>query len=425
MWDLMLTGFYTPPEILETVNGEWAFRTRSSRKRGRKPLARSSIYRIFTRPFYYGQFEFPAGSGRWYRGIHEPMITEDEYDRVQMILGRKGNPRPRAHSVFPFTGIIRCGECGAMVTAEEKHQLICGTCRFKFAYRRRANCPHCNTQIAKMTKPVFLRYTYYHCTKSKNPSCSQGAISGAELEGQIGEYLSRIQISERFRTWAITYLGELDEQESASRDAVIQSQRKAHEDGLRRLDNLVRLQTAPENVDRSLLSDEEYSRQRMALLKERRQLEESLQNAGSRVEHWLDLSTATFDFACTARERFARGDPKTKKEILLALGSNLTLKGKNLNIVAKTPFLILAESLTPAEHQKAPIEPENTPTIQGPKGETGITRPLQRGLRDDVRTYGAKAERMVALIYAHFQKEFDLSAKLNIISKKAPVSQRP
>ena len=90
-------------------------------------------------PFYYGWFEFPKGSGQLYRGKHQPMITEAEYDRVQMLLGRKGNPRPRTHGIFPFTGLIRCGECNGMVTAEEKHQLICGNCHFKFAYRRK-NC---------------------------------------------------------------------------------------------------------------------------------------------------------------------------------------------------------------------------------------------------------------------------------------------
>src|SRR6266567_4330417 len=66
MWDLMLSGVHTPPSILEIANHEWGFRTRQSRKKGGKPLARSSIYRIFTRPFYYGSFEFPAGSDRWF-----------------------------------------------------------------------------------------------------------------------------------------------------------------------------------------------------------------------------------------------------------------------------------------------------------------------------------------------------------------------
>jgi hypothetical protein len=65
------------------------------------------------------------------------MITEAEYDKVQTLLGRDGNPRPQSQLEFAFTGLIRCGECDRMVTAEEKHQMMCGHCKFKFAYRRR------------------------------------------------------------------------------------------------------------------------------------------------------------------------------------------------------------------------------------------------------------------------------------------------
>ena len=145
MWDLMLTGLYTPPRILDIANKDWSFRTRLTKKLGGKPLCRSAIYQMFTKPFYYGWFEYPKGSGLQYRGKHEPMITEAEYDRVQVLLGRKGNPRPQIHKQFSFTGIIRCGECARMVTAEEKHQMMCGTCRFKFAYRGREACPRCHT----------------------------------------------------------------------------------------------------------------------------------------------------------------------------------------------------------------------------------------------------------------------------------------
>ena len=90
------------------------------------------------------------------------MVTEAEYDRVQWLLGRNGNPRPRKQGIFPFTGIIRCRDCDSMVTAEEKHQVICASCRFKFAYRHRPACPRCGTKVLEMQSPLFLHYQYYH-----------------------------------------------------------------------------------------------------------------------------------------------------------------------------------------------------------------------------------------------------------------------
>src|SRR5579859_1035903 len=80
MWDLMLTGLYSPPQIVKLANQEWGFRTRATRKMAGSPLPRASIYRIFKAPFYCGWFEYPRGSGRIYRGQHESMVTEAEYD---------------------------------------------------------------------------------------------------------------------------------------------------------------------------------------------------------------------------------------------------------------------------------------------------------------------------------------------------------
>jgi len=72
MWQLMLTGAYTPPQILKIANEEWGYRTRKSKKLGGKPLSRSGIYRIFTNIFYAGVIEH---KGVQFQGKHEPMIT--------------------------------------------------------------------------------------------------------------------------------------------------------------------------------------------------------------------------------------------------------------------------------------------------------------------------------------------------------------
>jgi site-specific DNA recombinase len=411
MWDLMLTGLYTPPKILEIASNEWGLKTRTTRKKGGTVLCRSAIYKIFTKPFYYGWFEYPKRSGQWYQGKHEPIITEAEYDRVQMLLGRHGNPRAQAHPEFAFTGIIRCGDCGRAVTAEEKHQVICGNCKFKFAYRRHKDCPQCKTPIEKMVNPKFLHYTYYHCSKSGRPVCSQKYVGERELEKQINEKLARICISQQFKEWAIKYLRELHEVETASLHEIIQTQQKAHKECVQEIDNLVKLKTAPSNADESRLSDEEYGRRRVDLLKMKKSLEELLNDAGHRVEQQLKLSEQTFEFACAVQERFAKGDPKTKKEILTTMGSNLILKDKILMIEARKPFFILENTLYPETPIIWPIEPEKTKAAYGQIIPSLFLRPQVRGERDDVRTYLQKAERAAALIYAHFKKEFGVPDK--------------
>jgi hypothetical protein len=151
---------------------------------------------------------------------------------------------------------------------------------------------------------------------------------------------------------------------------------------VRRIDNLVKLKTSPDNANGSLLSDDEYARQRSELLKEKSALEELLNDTGHRIEQWVRLAEQTFEFASTAQARFNEGDAATKKEILLTIGSNLSLKDKKFRIEAAKPFFLLENSLSGSEAETPPIEPEN---VQGPSRRNRanpLSRPFVRRERD-------------------------------------------
>src|SRR6185369_7605631 len=95
------------------------------RKIGGKYLTRSYVYKnVFTNTFYYGSFQYKdkdKGQMVWQKGEHEPMVTEEEYNRVQVILGRRAAPQPQRHHEMAFTGrLMRCASCGSSVTAEPK-----------------------------------------------------------------------------------------------------------------------------------------------------------------------------------------------------------------------------------------------------------------------------------------------------------------
>ena len=352
MWQMMLTGMYTPPKIAKIANEEWGFRS----PRG-KPIAKGTIYRLFNNPFYYGWFEYPVGSGNWYQGSHEPMVTIEEYDRVQILLGRKGKPRLKKHN-FAFTGLIRCGECGGMVTAEEKNQIICPACKCKFSSNNRVECPKCKTLIEEMKKTIILHYVYYHCTKKVHPNCSQGSIEVRELEKQIDQYLSKIQISEDFKNWAIRYLKEATDEEIASRENLISSQRKAYDNCLKKLDNLFQLKISPLNNNGSLLSDEEYAKQKAELMKEKARLEEFLNDSQGRVKRWLEVGEKTFEFARSARYWFLNGSSQEKTQILQTLGSNLTLQDKKLLLQLKETFTAIGQITKRVPEARERFEPE-------------------------------------------------------------------
>lgn len=133
-----------------------------------KFLALGNIYMLLKKTFYYGLFEYPAGSGNWYTGQHAPIITKELYDRVQGQLVR--SEINKDNKEFAFTKLISCGFCGSGVTACEK-------------YKNQLN-------------GNVHRYVYYRCTRSKNPHCEEGYIKEEEIIEQIVKILDTLDISE-------------------------------------------------------------------------------------------------------------------------------------------------------------------------------------------------------------------------------------
>ena len=398
MWNLMLTGNYTPLQILEIANNEWGYRNVSRKTLGGERLSRSGIYQIFNNSFYYGWFEFPEGSGKWYQGKHNPMITEEEFERVHALLGRKRKPT-RQKRVFSFRGLIQCGECGYQITAEEKNQVICTKCKQKFSYVNRDSCSRCTTPIEQMINPTFLHYVYYRCSKKQpDVQCRQGYVEVKQLERQIDQYLKKIHINQKYLDWSIKYLKKVHKQESSSRQAVVKSQQAAYKNITGKLDKLLEMRMGEE------ISEEEYRNKKSEFLKKRTQLKENLENECQRQDKWLKLAERAFNFARYARFWFAEGDLQQKREILATLGSNLILKDRKLTLHAAKPFFILQKGLASIPEAKAGFEPNKNRMNKGKTGSLDPINPRWQGVVDSTRTYWRKtALSSVEHIYRTYQ----------------------
>ena len=302
MFDLMLMGSYTPPKILDIANNQWGYKTRKFKKSGGKELGASSIYRMFNNVFYAGIIS--SRNGKEYNGKHEAMITLEEFDRVQFLLGRKGKPRPKKH-VFAFTGFLRCEECGCLYTAETKKKLIKGTNEIR-------------------------EHTYYHCTRKKRHlNCSQKKwLKLEDLEQQIEDELEKYTILPEFKDWALEYLRENNDVEIEDRSKIHEMQQKTQLETQKQLDTLTQMRY------REMIDDETFLREKKLLQTKIKEIKQNLTETEARAEHWLDLTEKTFNFATYARSAFIKGDMQTKKEIILALGQNSTIKDGKINIKA-------------------------------------------------------------------------------------------
>lgn len=106
-------------------------------------------------PFYYGEFEYPVGSGDWHKGSYQPLITKDIFDKVQKQLHVP--PKSKWGSkTFTFKGLFKCASCGSSLVGEDK-----------FRYLKYSE-PRC--------------HVYYHCSRQIDYDCPEDYISEEGLK---------------------------------------------------------------------------------------------------------------------------------------------------------------------------------------------------------------------------------------------------
>ncbi len=293
----MLSGSYTPRMIWEIATDSWGLRTVRRKRIGGKSISLSAMYRVLTNPFYAGVLE---REGKTYPGKHPPMVTLEEFEHVQALLGRPG--RPRETRTFAYTGMIRCGECGFSVTAEEK-------------INRQGH-----------------RYTYYHCSKRRlRLHCNQLYVQLPELERQIVAFLEEISLPDRFHRWTTARLEREFREHKVDRDTQKQSLTRAEAAVARELENLTKLRI------RDLLSDEEFVSQRQSLERQQLAVRQQLHNH-EMSNSWFEPAKALISLNNSLVSSFAVGDIHKKRLILNSVGSNLVLMDQKLRTDVRKPF---------------------------------------------------------------------------------------
>lgn len=324
MWDLILSGQYNVPEILNKVNNDWGFRTKKKRKTGGKPLSRSGLYNIFTNYFYYGWYLY---NGEWKQSNHKPMITKEEFDKVQMILGRKDRPRPQKH-ISAYSGIFKCGECGFSYTMTEKTKYY----------------PKTNN---------LRKYYYHHCTKkNRSHKCTQQPLTQYLLEKQVVDLLSKIEIHEEFKNWAIEYLKYAHEKEQQDRFVITKNLQNTYNEAQKKIDRLLNAYI------NGLITDEnKFKNKKDELLKEKEIIKQRLESSDYRANKWIEECENSFSFSYNLKKRFQSGSIEVKKQILTTIGSNFIIKNKKIAIGLNKPYFIFKDAKENEEKYLVSLEP--------------------------------------------------------------------
>ncbi|HWY79099.1 MAG TPA: recombinase family protein [Candidatus Sulfotelmatobacter sp.] len=302
IFEIFLTGHYSVEQLYKKVE---EMKIKNSRN---QIVSRTQLYKALRDPFYTGT-RFIYGKKLHTNGIHEPMINDEQFDLIQEILLKRSRPRVNIHKGF-LNGIVRCGECGSMITAE--------------VHRK------------KYKNGKTQEFSYYRCTKRRRGTkCLQPYISVEKLDEQAIIYLKSTKLSTPFVEWAIKWLNVMHHQQQEIKESKLIAIQQEYNETDKKIANLVDLMIS------GIVTPKEGAVKKQELEAEKNKLFGILSKIDAHATEWTNLTIQTFDFVKTAQDKFEFGTIEQKKTILKVIGSNLVLKDKKLDIEVRTPFIYI------------------------------------------------------------------------------------
>lgn len=131
------TGEYSYRQIGNALN-EAGFRpTGRAGRRSLKLWSTDSVRNMLRNPFYLGIVTY---KGRMYPGLHEPLITQERWERVQVTMGSRARVnafKATTHSRFYLlSGLLRCAHCGSPMRGEYRTNNLADEERAEYRYYR-------------------------------------------------------------------------------------------------------------------------------------------------------------------------------------------------------------------------------------------------------------------------------------------------
>jgi DNA invertase Pin-like site-specific DNA recombinase len=113
-FELVATGRHKKSEVLKFITDEGLTTTRG------KVLSPQTFQALLRNPIYAGWVTLPSDDTfEPVRGLHEPIVNQQLYDRVQAVLsGKKPSivPKRKFNPALPLKCLVRCEACGTPLT---------------------------------------------------------------------------------------------------------------------------------------------------------------------------------------------------------------------------------------------------------------------------------------------------------------------
>ena len=344
LFEMFLTGTYSAGKLHRYAVEELKLTTVHRKRIGGALIVLSRIYEILTDPIYAGFFFY--GGERYELDSKLPrLITEDQHNKIKMILARNNIPKIKEHKTT-FSGFIASDE-GDFIGQDVKYQLICD-CKKKFSYMSRTHCPFCNAEIAQLKHPKYLEYTLYYNVKKKKARRDYKTVSEDKLAIKLdGFVVEDLTFSEELAAWSRQYIEELKVKEL---NEVIFKNRNAENNKAEFEKKKARLRVMLRDTQ---ITDEEYRTDLAAL-------EEQYKPSGEKERaDWYSRMGEMVDLTQSMRDVLTYGTVQQKRNILSKLGSNLVWNDVELNIYNDPAVQKLIDGIKRAKLINPEFEPKN------------------------------------------------------------------
>lgn len=293
------TFYLNPGESLESAAhylGSLGVITRQG-----KPFAKSQLHRTFINPFYIGINRF---DGRDYPGAQETFISKKLFNRVQDKL-RGGRQQSYRKHLSPLQGIIRCEDCGSVVTWQLQKGRYYGVCR-----RLTAACKR-----SKMLREDKIEE--FILSELKQLVCPSAEIIDWVATAMRDQHADQIEERERR---VITLRGQL--KRISVMDETLYDDKLSGE-----------------------ISKERYQVKHQHFMDQKVELDSQLASIDEPLNARLEQRLVVLELSQKAAELYAHKTPTQKRLIISKLFEKLTLKGGLLSVKYTKFAAVIAQNV--------------------------------------------------------------------------------
>ena len=299
------TGKYTLDEVYKHARDVLNLRS----KKGNE-ISKATINDMLRNSLYFGWF---LHGGSYHQGVYETLVDRDLFEKVQVAMGWKGKRRRNSSRgvFFPYKQVFACSVCGHNLTAYVKKKKL------------------------KKSGEV-VDYEYYTCTKkSRKIKCRDPQISSSELEDQVLEYLSQIEITKEDSEQCIKLLRRFHNELVESNNTRLDDWRKRQKELEKKQSRILDMRMNEE------LSSDEFKSEKYKVSSDLARTTELINDVHTNADAWLETAEEFFTGAVSLVDVFKVATDEEKRALAIEIGSNWELGNKKVLFTPRKPYDLL------------------------------------------------------------------------------------